>query len=81
MRKRVVGHLGRAVLRGQCTYEAAAEVLGHWSAVKRGVDYYEPENSGLPFPGHLYYEGKAWGWLKEQVQHLTPPILFWNAGS
>ena len=79
--RKAEAHLARSLVEGRSSQDAIREAGRAWQIVKRGEDYYTPEESGAPFPAHPYYEGKAWGWLRENVQALTGPVLFWNAGS
>ena len=45
------------------------------------IDYYEEEIGDCPFPVHPNYDAKAWKWLKDNLEILKDPILFWNIGA
>jgi len=45
-----------------------------------GWEYTDKSTFKSPFPCHPYYDMKAWEWLCEHIEKLTPPILFWNIG-
>jgi len=46
-----------------------------------GWEYSQACKIKPPFPCHPYYDAKAWEWLQNNKERLTPPILFWNIGS
>jgi len=45
-----------------------------------GWEYTDRSKFGSPFPCHPYYDMKAWEWMYNHIEKLTPPILFWNIG-
>lgn len=44
------------------------------------MDYYEPCKESVPFPCSPYYDAKAWLWMRQHIDSLNEPILFWNIG-
>jgi hypothetical protein len=48
--------------------------------IKSEKDYYTPEEIDCPFPSSIWYDRKAYRWMKEHINELKQPILFWNIG-
>lgn len=48
--------------------------------IDEGWDYRDAETRPMPFPGSVYYEGKAWYWLIDNIHNLEQPVIFWNIG-
>jgi hypothetical protein len=49
--------------------------------VEEGYDYSDAVEEPVPFPASPWYEAKAWRWLRENIQGLRQPIIFWNIGT
>jgi 1-aminocyclopropane-1-carboxylate deaminase/D-cysteine desulfhydrase-like pyridoxal-dependent ACC family enzyme len=45
-----------------------------------GWEYAERSTASCPFPTHGWYDLKAFQWLKENIERLRHPVLFWNIG-
>jgi 1-aminocyclopropane-1-carboxylate deaminase/D-cysteine desulfhydrase-like pyridoxal-dependent ACC family enzyme len=46
-----------------------------------GWEYTKPCREEVPFPCHPYYDAKAWKWLRDNIEQVPEPIMFWNIGS
>lgn len=80
VKRRALEHLTRAAREGRTTLEDASAVLSRVRLHKEGDDYYTPYPLP-PFPGHPYYEGKAWAWLKRRLDCTGRRVMFWNIGA
>jgi len=45
------------------------------------TEYNRHSDIFLPFPSHPNYDQKAWAYLEKNIEHLRPPVLFWNVGA
>ena len=56
----------------------------HWDylqLIEPEYDYYTAlDTSECPFPTSPYYDMKAWVWLRENIEKLEHPVMFWNIG-
>lgn len=43
--------------------------------------YSDREEESCEFPCNPWYDRKAWRWLKDNIQSLPQPVLFWNIGA
>ena len=46
-----------------------------------GYNYTDKVEVDCPFPSNCYYDKKAWLWLKQNVDKIEKPVLFWNIGA
>jgi hypothetical protein len=56
-------------------------ILNKLFLYKSEREYYEQIPMNTPFPSNSYYEGRAWEYLINNINNITPPILFWNIGT
>lgn len=72
---RSIPRIQRCVKRLCGKIPAAIEFVGP-------VQPYDAEcREPCPFPTHPNYDAKAWRVLRERIQSLRAPIMFWNIGS
>lgn len=45
-----------------------------------GYQYTDIENCACPFPCNIYYDRKAWKWMRDNILSFEQPLLFWNIG-
>ena len=54
---------------------------GRLVLIDEGFQYKQGINEPCPFPCNEYYDLKAWRWLKDNINFLSRPIVFWNIGA
>jgi hypothetical protein len=67
-------------LFGHVTSEKLGEINQQVTFYPEIMDYYDQCTEDVPFPSSPYYDAKAWLWLKQHIDELKDPILFWNIG-
>lgn len=81
--RRVIGvSAGRSLTKlRRCVLRHTGEIPRHLLLVPAAVPYDVACMDECPFPAHPNYDRKAWRYLCDNIQKLTPPVLFWNIGS
>jgi len=49
--------------------------------IDAGYEYTDKETEDCPFPCNPWYDRKAFRWMKNNIEKLPDPILFWNIGA
>ncbi len=81
--RRVVGvSSGRSLGRlRQCLEKHLNHVPANVTLIAASEPYESVPTLDCPFPTHPNYDLKAWKYLVEHLESLTPPLLFWNIGA
>jgi len=68
-------------LKARRTTNPLLAVKNPMDVIDPGWDYSKPYTGSVPFPCHPYYDRKAWKWLRDNINKVPKPVLFWNIGS
>jgi 1-aminocyclopropane-1-carboxylate deaminase/D-cysteine desulfhydrase-like pyridoxal-dependent ACC family enzyme len=81
--RRVVGvSSGRSLARlRQCLHKYLNNVPSNVTLIPASQPYESVPILDCPFPAHPNYDLKAWKYLVDHLESLTPPLLFWNIGA
>lgn len=81
--RRIIGvSSGRSLINiRRCLARHVGEIPEAVELREAETTYSKALSYSCPFPTHPHYDLKAWKFLVENLDKLSPPILFWNIGA